>query len=195
MTKTLYILLALFIFSSCRKAEDIEPNFYNCYNNFADGNVTSPNNQKFQSLLDEITSNGVVGIIMSVHQPHSGMWVGASGKADLHNNIDMKPCNITRVGSTVKMFTATTVMMLAEEGKLNLDDKISNYLHGDVINKIENAKDATIRQLLRHSSGIFNYIQNLKFQTASINDLIRDWKPDELLKYAFNQKAYFQPGD
>src|SRR5690554_3831720 len=125
MTKILYILLALFILSACRKAEEIEPNFYNCAKSFEENNIIHPNNHKYQSLLDEITSNGVVGIIMSVHQPGSGMWVGASGKADLHNNIDMKPCNISRVGSTVKMLTATTVLMLAEEGKLNIDDKIS----------------------------------------------------------------------
>ena len=89
---------------------------------------------------------------------------------------DIKLCNISRVGSTVKMLTAT-VLKLAEEGKLNLDDKIADYLQGDVINKIENADIATIRQLLQHSSGVYNYIQNLKFQTASLNDLIREGSP------------------
>ncbi len=123
------------------------------------------------------------------------MWVGASGKADLHNDVAMKPCNISRVGSTVKMFTAVTVLLLKEEGKLNLDDKISAYLEGDVIDKIENADNATIRQLLQHSSGIYNYIQDLKFQTASTNDLIREWKPEDLLHYAYNKNAYFEPGE
>lgn len=142
-----------------------------------------------------MTSSGVVGVTMSVYQTQTGMWIGASGKADLHNNVDMKSCNISRVGSTVKMFTATTVLKLAEEGKLSLDDKISTYLQGDVIDKIENADKATIRQLLQHSSGIYNYIQNLKFQTASLNDFIREWKPNDLLEYVYNQKEYFQPGE
>lgn len=132
---------------------------------------------------------------MAVYQPQAGMWIGASGKADLHNNIDMKPCNISRVGSTVKMFTATTVLKLIEEGKLGLDDKIADFLQGDMISKIDNADQATIRQLLQHSGGIYNYIQNLKFQTASLNDLIREWKPDDLLKYAYNQNAIFEPGE
>ncbi|MBL0007792.1 MAG: serine hydrolase [Saprospiraceae bacterium] len=107
----------------------------------------------------------------------------------------MKPCNITRVGSTVKMFTAVTVLKLQEEGKLDIDDKISAYVSGDVIDKIENADKATIRQLLQHSSGIYNYIQNLVFQTASTNDLIREWKAEDLLKYACNKSAYFEPGE
>ncbi len=195
MTKKIYFILALLSFFACRKGEIIEPDFYYCNFNFADSSSTNPNNNKYQSLIDGMTSSGVVGITMSVYHPQTGMWTGASGKADLHNNVDMKPCNISRVGSTVKMFTATTVLLLMEEGKLNLDDKISSYLQGDVISKIENADKATIRQLLQHSSGIYNYIQNLKFQTASTNDLIREWQPDDLLKYAFNQKAYFQPDE
>jgi len=183
------VLLLLY---SCRKGEDIKPEFYDCSFNFADSSAANPDNNKYQALLDEMTSNGVVGVTMSVYRPQTGMWVGASGKSDLHNDVDMKPCNISRVGSTVKMFTAVTVLLLKEEGKLDLDDKISDYLQGDVIDNIENADIATIRQLLQHSSGIYNYIQNLEFQTASLNDLIREWKPEDLLKYAYNKKAYFQ---
>ena len=105
----------------------------------------------------------------------------------------MKPCNISRMGSTIKMFTATTILILQEEGKLNIDDKISSYLSGDNIDKIENADKSTIRQMMQHSSGMFNYIQNLKFQTASLNALVREWHADDLLKYAYNKKAHFQP--
>lgn len=195
MTKPIYIILAILFLSACHKGEDINSTFYNCNFNYADSSSVNPNNNKYQSIINDMTSNGVVGVTMSVYHPQKGMWLGASGKADLHNNIAMQPCNISRVGSTVKMFTATTVLKLAEEGKLNLDDKISSYLQGDVINKIENADKATIRQLLQHSSGIYNYIQNLKFQTTSLNDFIREWKPNDLLEYAYNQKSYFQPDE
>ena len=181
--------------SSCNKSEDINPSFYNCNFSFSDNSLSNPNNDKYQLLLNEMTSSGVVGVTMSVYHTQTGMWLGASGKADLHNKVDMKSCNISRVGSTVKMFTATTVLKLAEEGKLNLDDKISSYLSGDIINKIDNADKATIRQLLHHSSGIYNYIGNLKFQTSALNDFIKEWKPEDLLNYAYNQKADFEPGE
>jgi D-alanyl-D-alanine carboxypeptidase len=195
MTKPIYFIFALFLLNFCSKGEDINPVFYNCNFSFPDSSSANPYSHKYQSLLNDMTSRGVVGVIMSVYHTRTGMWTGASGKADLHNNVDMQSCNISRVGSTVKMFTAATILMLIEEGKLSLDDKISDYLQGEVINKIENADKATIRQLLQHSSGIYNYIQNLKFQTASLNDFIREWLPDDLLKYAYNQKAYFQPGE
>lgn len=180
---------------SCRKGEDIAPSFYACNFPFADSSSANPDNSNFNSLLAGLTASGVPGITMSVYHENNGLWLGASGKADLHNNVNMRSCNISRAGSTVKMFTATTVLLLQEEGKLDIDDKISDYLTGDVINKLENAEKATIRQLLQHSSGIYNYIQNLKFQTASLNDLIREWSAEDLLKYAYHQKAYFQPGE
>lgn len=194
MTRTLLLLLPILFLYACEKGKSIDSSLYECSFLFADSSVHHPNHQHYQSLLNEITSNGVVGITMSIYHPQTGMWLGASGKADLHNDIDMKPCTISRMGSTVKMITATTVLKLAEEGKLNLDDKIADYLSGDAMNKIEHAKTATIRQLLHHSSGMYNYIQSLTFQTASLNDFIKEWKPEELLSYAYNKKAYFEPG-
>lgn len=193
--KHIYIIMVVISIAACHQGEDIQPTYYDCQFNFTDSSEWNPHNTLYQSLIDDMTANGVVGVTMSVYQTNTGLWVGASGKADLHNDVDMKPCNISRVGSTVKMFTATAVLKLMEEGKLNLDDKISSYLEGDVIDKIENADQATIRQLLQHSSGIYNYIQNLQFQTASLNDFIKEWQPEELLEYAYNKKAYFEPGE
>ena len=194
MTKLFLTLALALILFSCEKGEDLEPSFYQCAFSGVDSSASNPNHAKYQSILDEMTSKGVVGVMMSVDEPTNGSWSGASGKADLHNDIDIKACNISRVGSTVKTFTATTVMLLAEEGKLDLDDKISDHLNGEHIDKIENADKATIRQLLQHSSGIYNYIQDLQFQTASTNDLIKEWKAGDLLEYAHNKNSYFAPG-
>lgn len=195
MFKILYYILFFALAVACRKSEDLQSDFYHCNIGFTDSSEVHPNNIHYQTLINEITSSGIVGITMAVYEPNKGIWMGASGKSDLHNDIDMEVCNLIRVGSTVKMVTAVTVLKLIEEGKLNLDDKISSYLQGDVIEKIENAEVATIRQLLQHTSGIYNYIQNLAFQTASTNDLIRPWEAYDLLPYAYNKSAYFKPGE
>jgi D-alanyl-D-alanine carboxypeptidase len=195
MNKLFIFILGMIFIISCRKGENIAPSTYACNFPFADSSLGNPDNGKYMALLASLTSSGVPGMTMSVYHRNSGLWLGASGKADLHNNVAMQSCNISRVGSTVKMFTATTILLLQEEGKLDIDDKISDYLEGDAINKIENAEKATIRQLLQHSSGIFNYIQSTQFQTASLNDLIREWTSEDLLKYAYHKKAYFQPGE
>lgn len=195
MNKIICLCLVLFLFAACKKGENIEPAFYHCNFNFTDSSATNINDTKYQNLINSITASGVVGISMSVYKPQAGMWLGASGKADLHNDVDMKPCHITRVGSTVKMFVAAIILKLQEEGKLNIDDKISNYLGGDNINKLKNADQATIRQIMQHASGINNYIQDLQFQTASLNDWIKEWDADELLKYSYNKAPYFSPDE
>lgn len=139
MNKLFALLVALAVFAGCREGETIDPAFYTCGFDFQDSSLSNPDQQKYQDLLNDIISNGVVGITMSVFKPQNGMWIGAAGMADLHNNVVMQPCNISRMGSTVKMFTAVTVLKLQEEGKLHLDDNISTYLHGDVIENLENA--------------------------------------------------------
>lgn len=195
MKKITPFIIVSFLLTACSKSVKIEPAFYDCSFNFIDSSLNNPDNNKYQSLINGVTKNGVVGITMSVYSPQKGMWTGAAGKADLYNNVNMKACNISRMGSIIKIFTATVILKLQEEGKLNIADKISAHLSGEMISKIENADKATIRQLLQHSSGIYNYIQNLNFQTASLNDLVKKWAATDLLKYAYNKKAYFQPGE
>jgi D-alanyl-D-alanine carboxypeptidase len=194
LLKILSVLGFVLLLGSCKEDETFAPDFYACNLTFADSSQSNASNTEFLSLLDEITGSGVPGILMSVNSNADGLWLGASGKADLKNDIDLQSCNMTRVGSTVKTFTAVTILLLAEKGKLDLDDQVSKYLSASDFKDLENADRATIRQLLQHSSGIYNYIQSLKFQTASINDLIKEWEPEELMSYARGRKAYFEPG-
>jgi D-alanyl-D-alanine carboxypeptidase len=194
MKLTFILCISAILLFSCEKSENLQPDFSDCSFNFIDSSSTHPSNAEYQALLEDIVSQGLVGLSMAVYHDDDGLWNGAAGMADLHNRIDMQPCNITRVGSTVKMFTASTILLMVEEGDFDLDDRVSDYLSGEMIDKIENANTATIRQLLQHSSGIYNYIQNLQFQTASINDLIREWHAEDLLEYAYDKPAYFAPG-
>lgn len=190
-----FIILVLFSFClSCSKDEALDTQFYTCNPDIAAGNLNNTNHQRYQNLLDDITRSGVPGMMMSVIKNDIETWSGASGKADLAGNISLQPCNITRVGSTVKTFTAVTILLLHEENKLNLDDPITKYLTAHQIRDIENANQVTVRQLLQHASGIYNYIANPRFQTASLNDLTKVWQRDDLMAYAENMSANFSPG-
>jgi D-alanyl-D-alanine carboxypeptidase len=133
-------------------------------------------------------------MMLSIDDGAHPPWHGASGFADLTSKVPLAPCGLTRVGSTVKTFTAAAVLLLAEEGKFSLEDPIANYLPASRLQRLENAQTATIRQLLQHSSGIYNYISNLRFQTDSLNDLTRVWQPEELLAYARGKSAEFPVG-
>ncbi|MBL0007793.1 MAG: hypothetical protein IPP25_11630 [Saprospiraceae bacterium] len=71
MNKLCAIIAVLFLINGCRKGETIEPEFYSCNFNFQDS--SSILITRYQGLLNEIVSEGVTGIMMSVYKPSSGM--------------------------------------------------------------------------------------------------------------------------
>ncbi len=190
----LALILLVGLSTGCHRDAIVDSDFYDCTLEVDDNSLDHPHNGNYQNLLDKMVASGVPGIQMAIRTPEHDLWLGTAGKADLKNNIPIESCHITRVGSTVKTFTATTILLLEEEGKLSLDDRITDYLSESDIRDIENADTATIRQLLQHSSGIYNYILDTNFQLASFNDLIKEWSANELLDYARGKDAYFSPG-
>ena len=189
------LLLAILHLACTEQDEILQADFYQCENTLSENNLAHSKAEPVSELMEAMVSKGVPGIMMSVHTEEDGYFSSSLGKSDLANQIDIQACNLTRVGSTVKTFTAVAIMQLVEDGKLQLDDSITEYLGDETLQNIANAKEVSIRQLLDHSSGIYNYIQDLKFQTASLNDLIKVWTPEELLDYARNRDAYFEPGE
>mgnify|MGYP001809962673 CR=1 FL=1 len=193
MKKIVTILIFTCLFA-CEADPVFEPDFFDCDISGLTQNPSHPRSTEFQNLIDGIRDAGTPGIMMSVRDKTNGVWSGVSGKADLKCNIDLLPCNITRVGSTVKTFTAVSIFMLIEEGKLGLDDPITMYLSDSQLLGLENAHQSTVKDLLQHTSGIFNYIRSLRFQTASLNDLNKTWYPEDLMAYARGASALFPVG-
>ena len=65
------------------------------------------------------------------------------------------------IGSTSKMFTTTAIMLLVDQGKIELDEAVTNYLP-DFVMEDQRYKDITVRMLLNHSSGLLgSYLVNL----------------------------------
>jgi D-alanyl-D-alanine carboxypeptidase len=81
----------------------------------------------------------------------------ASGLANKATGLKADDNQRVEVGSQTKMMTATIVLQLAGEGKINLDDGVAKYLPVALIKDIANADTATVRQLLQMTSGIANY--------------------------------------
>lgn len=194
MKNIFQLSICIILLSPCEKDTIFEAEYFKCNTSSLSINVNHPKDVDYQNLIDEMVSNGVPGIMMSIKDPVHGTWSSSSGKADLKSNINLLPCNITRVGSTVKTFTAVSIMLLVKEGKLSLDDPASEYLTQESLHGVKNADHATIRQLMQHRSGIYNYISNLNFQIASLNDLTKTWYPQELLSYARYIDADFPSG-
>ncbi len=193
MAKMFQLLMLSFVCACTEKDEVFEASFYECKSGIASNNLQHPLANTMDGLAQDFITKGVPGMMISLRNSE-GQYTVSKGKSDLASDVDLKPCNSTRVGSTVKTFTAVTILKLWEEGLLGLDDPISTYLPSAVFEEIANAEKSTIRQLLNHSSGIHNYIQDAKFQTASLNNLVKAWQPEELLEYSRGQNAYFPIG-
>jgi CubicO group peptidase (beta-lactamase class C family) len=106
------------------------------------------------------------------------------GLANVELQVPVKPETLFQSGSMGKQFTATGVMMLVEEGKLGLDDKIKKYFPGAPAAWDE----ITVRNLLSHTSGIKNY-------TEGQLDYRKDYGEDDLVKMAESLPLDFAPGE
>lgn len=84
-------------------------------------------------------------------------WGYATGVANLSTKKPMETDYRFRIGSVTKTFTATVVLQLAGENRLNLDDSIEKWLPGVIQGNGYNGEQITIRQILNHTSGIAEY--------------------------------------
>lgn len=109
------------------------------------------------------------------------------GLANVELNVAAKPETVYQSGSMGKQFTATAVMMLVEEGKVALDDKISKYLSDSPESWPESWNEITVRNLLTHTAGTTDYPKDFDFR--------RDYTEAELLKKAQAIPLAFAPGE
>jgi D-alanyl-D-alanine carboxypeptidase len=161
---------------------------------YKDDTLNNPLADLVEPIIDEYVNKGLPGIVVLIDESTNGTYVCAKGVIDLKNNIPIKKNSISRIGSITKMFTGVVILQLFQEDKISLDDKISKYLSQDVIQSIENADQVTIRQLLNHTSGIYNYtdIQD-PFKYYSIGNN-KDQTSQNCLKLISYRHSYFPPG-
>jgi D-alanyl-D-alanine carboxypeptidase len=132
----------------------------------------------------------VPGAALYVHIPGYGMWMGARGVANLGRGIPMVPHDRFHAASVSKMFIATVILQLAQEGVLSLDDTVQQWMP----DLVPNGEHITLRHLLNHTSGISNYLEG-GFVDAFMSDQQRFWSQQELVTYAVSRPPYFAPGE
>jgi len=114
------------------------------------------------------------------------------------------PFHIASIG---KVFTATLICMLAEKGEISLDDPIVNYLPDTSLEERfffegkDYAKQVTVREVLTHTSGVADYVEDPVNDSSSFIELILDnpdtyWTPEMLVAFSRDhQHAVGKPGD
>jgi CubicO group peptidase (beta-lactamase class C family) len=135
----------------------------------------------------------IPGLSLAVVRDGEIVKASGYGLADLQMGVAATPQTVYEIGSMTKQFTAAAVMMLVEDGRLRLDDRVSKFFRAAP----RTWRNITVRHLLTHSSGIQNHVAvagymgifrtNLFFETTPA--------PDALLKRFFKLPLEFQPGE
>lgn len=158
--RTLSIATILFTLAGCAGPSKVDPAEFDCEMPADDGSSRHPRRALFARLLDELRDDQTAGAVLGLHD-RDGTWFGAVGSAAMETKTPMKPCHRTRVMSISKTFTAATILRLAEEKKLSLDDTLKQWLPADLAKTIVHADTITVRDLLRHTSGLSDDLDTL----------------------------------
>jgi D-alanyl-D-alanine carboxypeptidase len=105
-----------------------------------------------------------------------------------------------RVGGLTNTFVATVLLQMAAENKLGLDDTVERHLPGVVSGNGNDGRAITVRQLLNHTSGLFDYLLDVTYyRTYLLGDGFLQHRydtltPEQRLRVAFSHAPEFQPG-
>jgi CubicO group peptidase (beta-lactamase class C family) len=145
--------------------------------------------KKIDALFKKWDSPGSPGCVIGVVRNDSLIYAKGYGLANIEYGIPNTPETIYHMASVSKQFTAYAIVLLASQGKLQLDDDIHKYLpwFPDLKEKI------TIRHLLNHTSGIRDQWQLLAISGTRLDDVI---KQEQIVKVLGKQQVLnFKPGD
>lgn len=143
--------------------------------------------KKIDSLiLTEFNGLNAPGGVFLVAKKGEVIYRKAFGKSNLELGTDMDEESVFQIGSMTKQFTAVAVLMLEQQGKLNVNDPVSKYIadypHGDKI---------TLHHLLTHTSGIRDFTK-----MKTISDIAqKQMSPMEVVDFFKGEPVDFQPGE
>ena len=146
------------------------------------------NGQEYDQLMKDMFASEAPGGVALIASEGKILYRKAFGMANLELDVEMSPDHVFRIGSITKQFTACAILKLAEEGKLDLQDDITEYIedyptHGYTI---------SIEHLLTHTSGIMSYT-SMPDWTAEVRR--KDFTPPEMIDFFKNQPMDFAPGE
>jgi D-alanyl-D-alanine carboxypeptidase len=126
-------------------------------------------------------------VMVSVYGPdggvaHASVGTDPSGAAPT-------PDDLFRIGSISKLFASLTVLSLVDDGLVDLDAPLSQY-----IDRADIDAAVTVRDALQHTSGIPDYTESPDFLDVLLADTGREWTPEESIGLGYSGALDFEPG-
>ncbi|MEV0151004.1 MULTISPECIES: serine hydrolase domain-containing protein [unclassified Nonomuraea] len=154
---------------------------------------------ELQQATQAFVDAGFAGVQVRVHD-EQGEWVSSAGVRKLGQSAKPPTNGSFWAGSIIKPFTATVMLQLVAEGKIGLDAPADDYLPEFGLDR-----RITVRMLLQHTSGLFNYTGDFDPDgtyvpgisaagKAWLDNRFRSYRPEELVRLALSKPARFEPG-
>lgn len=126
------------------------------------------------AVQQDVASGRVAGAAVAVLRDGELVFAKGYGRANLELAAPVNANTVFRIGSLSKQFTAAAILLLAEQGKLKIDDKLSLYLP-----TFPRANEVILRDLLDHTSGIHNFtespvIDRISTSGVTVEELVAD---------------------
>jgi D-alanyl-D-alanine carboxypeptidase len=155
-----------------------------------------------QEQVDDAIDYGLDGIIVYVDQPGKAPEFYGAGWKNKGTQVPADPHALFKIGSIHKLYIATAVAKLVNNGSLSLDETLADYLP-ELVGRIEYADQITLRMMVQHRSGVPNFTDDEKFdwftpQTDEdknlelVLDKPADFKPDT--RYSYSNTNYLLIG-
>lgn len=175
--KTLFFVIALVFLFSCsdenkssEKKENLEKTGYDTL-------------QLIDNYLSDLSDKRNFSGGLLIIKGNKKYFAKGYGWADKEKHIEFDTRTLASMGSITKLFTATAIMKLVEEGKINLQDNLKKFFPSVPSDKA----GITIHQLLTHSSGFIEFLENDGGDFEKI-------ETQKYLQRAFQSKLAFEPG-
>ncbi|MDI9956190.1 MULTISPECIES: serine hydrolase domain-containing protein [unclassified Rhodococcus (in: high G+C Gram-positive bacteria)] len=144
---------------------------------------------QLDSIIDAaVNSTGIPGAMVGIWGP-DGNYVKVAGVADTATKAPMETDFYHRIGSVTKTFTVTALLQLVDEGKIGLDDPISQYVDG-----VMEGDAISLRHLAGMRSGLVDYTTSEQFVMEYLSDPRRAFTPEELVGYVKDLPLQLRPG-
>ena len=144
---------------------------------------------QLDSIIDAaVNSTGIPGAMVGIWGPN-GNYVKVAGVADTATKAPMETDFYHRIGSVTKTFTVTALLQLVDEGKIGLDDPISQYVDG-----VMEGDAISLRHLAGMRSGLVDYTTSEQFVMEYLSDPRRAFTPEELVGYVKDLPLQLRPG-
>ncbi|MFE0421479.1 serine hydrolase domain-containing protein [Streptomyces sp. NPDC058953] len=153
-----------------------------------------------KAALDLVVAGGLPGITATATDA-DGVWKAAAGLGDLKTGKKRGENDRFRIASITKTFVATVLLQMEAEGKLDLDDTVEKWLPGVVRGNGHDGRNITVRQLLNHTSGIFDYLGDATYYDKYMSEAgflkhRYDYRsPMTAVRYAMRNAPTDKPGD